>query len=219
MHARFRNRADAGRLLAERLLAHAGGPNTLILALPRGGVPVADVVARRLGLELDVFLVRKLGVPWHPELAMGAIATGNVRVLNDRVVESLDLGKEVIDAVAQRELLELVRREKAYRCDRPACAVAGRIAIVIDDGIATGSTVRAAVAALRKQGAARVVVAAPVIAHDSFVRLRGEADEVAAVMTPWDFSSVGEWYEDFTQTTDQEVRSLLLAAQGRGPQP
>jgi len=219
MHARFRNRADAGRLLAERLLDHSGAPNTLVLALPRGGVPVADVVARRLGLAMDVFLVRKLGVPWQPELAMGAIATGNVRVMNDRVVESLGLGREVIDAVAERELLELVRREMAYRGARPACAVAGRVAIVIDDGIATGATVRAAVAALRRQKAGRVVVAAPVIAHDTFVRLRSEADEVAAVMTPWDFSSVGEWYEDFTQTTDQEVRSLLQAAEGRGTPP
>lgn len=217
MHARFRNRVEAGRQLAERLLAYSGRPGALILALPRGGVPVADAVAQTLGLELDVFLVRKLGVPWQPELAMGAIATGNVRVLNDRVVESLDLGKDVIDAVAERETLELIRREKAYRGTRPACALAGRVAIVIDDGIATGSTVRAAIAALRKQKARLVVVAAPVISHDTFVRLRSEADEVAAVMTPEDFSSVGEWYEDFTQTTDHEVRGLLKEAEGRIP--
>jgi len=217
MHARFRNRADAGRFLAERLLAHAGRPGAVVLALPRGGVPVADAVARRLGLPLDVFLVRKLGVPWQPELAMGAIATGNVRVLNDRVVDSLDLGKDVIDAVAEREMLELLRREKAYRGTRPALAPAGRTAIVVDDGIATGSTVRAAIAALRRQKAGRVVVAAPVIAHDSFVRLRGEADEVVAVMTPEDFSCVGEWYEDFAQTTDEEVRSLLEDEAAREP--
>jgi predicted phosphoribosyltransferase len=217
MHARFRNRVEAGRLLAERLLDYAARPGAIILALPRGGVPVADAVARRLNLPLDLFLVRKLGLPWQPELAMGAIATGNVRVMNDRVVDSFGLGREVIDGVAERELAELERRERAYRGARPPCAVAGRTAIVIDDGIATGSTVRAAVAALRRLKARRIVVAAPIIAHDTLARLRREADEIAAVETPEDFSSVGEWYEDFSQTTDQEVRSLLQAAQGRNP--
>jgi putative phosphoribosyl transferase len=213
MHARFSTRVEAGRLLAEKLLAFAGREDAIVLGLPRGGVPVADAVARRLGLELDVFLVRKLGVPWQPELAMGAIATGNVRVLNDRVVDSLGLGKEVIDAVAERETLELIRREKAYRGTRPSCALAGRAVIVIDDGIATGSTVRAAIAALRRQKASLVVAAAPVIPRDTFARLQAEADEVAAIMVPEQFSSVGEWYADFTQTTDQEVRSLLTEAQ------
>ena len=213
MHARFCNRVEAGRQLAEKLLAYAGRKGAIILGLPRGGVPVADAVARRLGLDLDVFLVRKLGVPWQPELAMGAIATGNVRVLNDRVVESLGIGREVIDAVAERETLELIRREKAYRGSRPVCALAGRIVIVIDDGIATGSTVRAAIAAVRSQRASFVVAAAPVIPRDTFERLRAEADEVAAVMIPEDFSSVGEWYADFTQTTDHEVRGLLKDAE------
>jgi predicted phosphoribosyltransferase len=217
MHARFRDRIDAGRLLAEKLLAYEARPGALILALPRGGVPVADMAAQRLGLPLDVFLVRKLGVPWQPELAMGAIATGNVRVINRSVVESLDLGTKVIDAVAERELEELVRREQAYRGSRPARDLASRIAIVIDDGIATGSTVRAAITALRGLDARRVVVAAPVIAHDTFVRLKREADEVVAVMTPADFSSVGEWFVDFSQTTDQEVRSRLQEAEARHP--
>lgn len=217
MHDRFPNRVEAGRQLSEKLLAYAGRKGAIILGLPRGGVPVADAVARRLGLELDVFLVRKLGVPWQPELAMGAIATGNVRVLNDRVVDSLGLGREVIDAVAERETLELIRREKTYRGTRPAIALAGRVVIVVDDGIATGSTVRAAIAALRTQKAALVVAAAPVIARDTFVGLAREADEVAAVMTPEDFSSVGEWYSDFTQTTDHEVRGLLREAQIRTP--
>jgi predicted phosphoribosyltransferase len=217
MHARFSNRVEAGRLLAEKLLAHAGRKGAIVLGLPRGGIPVADAVASRLGLELDVFLVRKLGVPWQPELAMGAIATGNVRVLNDRVVDSLGLGKEVIDAVAERETLELIRREKAYRGSRPVCALAGRTVIVIDDGIATGSTVRAAIAAVRSQGASFVVAAAPVVPRDTFARLQAEADEVAAVMVPEQFSSVGEWYADFTQTTDQEVRRLLKEAESRGP--
>lgn len=217
MHARFRNRVQAGRLLAERLLDYAARPGAIILALPRGGVPVADAVARRLGLPLDLFLVRKLGLPWQPELAMGAIATGNVRVMNDSVVDSLGLEREVIDGVAERERVELERRERAYRGERPPCAVEGLTAIVIDDGIATGSTVRAAVAALRRRRAGRIVVAAPVIAHDSLALIRREADEVAAVATPGDFSSVGEWYEDFSQTTDDEVRSLLKAAEGRRP--
>lgn len=217
MHARFRNRVEAGRLLAERLLAHEGQPGAIILALPRGGVPVADRVARRLLLPLDVFLVRKLGVPWQPELAMGAIATGNVRVLNRRVVESLGLDDAVIDAVAEREILELVRRETAYRGTRPAIPVEGRTAIVVDDGIATGSSVRAAIAALRKLKASRIIVAAPVISRDTLVDLQGEADEVVAVAAPEDFSSVGEWYEDFTQTTDYEVRLLIGDRCGRAP--
>jgi len=217
MHARFSNRVEAGQILAEKLLAHAGRKGAIVLGLPRGGVPVADAVARRLGLELDVFLVRKLGVPWQPELAMGAIATGNVRVVNDRVVDSLGLGSEVIDAVAERETLELIRRETSYRGARPACALAGRAVIVVDDGIATGSTVRAAIAALRRQRAALVVAAAPVIPRDTFARLESEADEVAAAVVPEQFSSVGEWYADFTQTTDQEVRALLKAAEARKP--
>jgi putative phosphoribosyl transferase len=219
MHARFRNRIEAGRLLAERLLAHAGRPGAVVLALPRGGVPVADSVARRLVLPLDVFLVRKLGVPWQPELAMGAIATGGVRVLNASVVESLGLDDPVIDAVAEREALELGRREKAYRGQRPALPVEGRLAIVVDDGIATGSTARAAIAALRKLKAGRIVIAAPVIARDTLCALQGEADEVAAFMAPEDFSSVGEWYEDFAQTTDEEVRLLVRNAASRPPSP
>ena len=215
MSARFSDRLAAGRLLAEKLLAYAGRPDVLVLGLPRGGVPVADAVAQRLGLPLEVFVVRKLGVPWQPEFAMGAIASGNVRVLNRQVIESLGLGDDVIQEVSAREGIELARREQAYRGPRPATDLAGRVAMVIDDCVATGSTVRAAIEALRRLGAAKVVVAAPVIAHDTFIRLQGEADEVAAVLTPQYFSSVGEWYEDFTRTTDLEVHRRLLDAQGR----
>lgn len=208
----FRDRTDAGRRLAEELADYAGRRDVLVLALPRGGVPVAYEVARALGAPLDVFLVRKLGVPGHEELAMGAIATGGVRVVNQSVVESLHIPGAVIDAVAADEQHELERRERAYRDDRPAPEVRGRTAILVDDGLATGSTMRAAAAALRKQGPASIVVAVPVSSPETCDEFRGEVDEIVCAVTPRPFRGVGMWYEDFSQTTDEEVRELLARA-------
>jgi predicted phosphoribosyltransferase len=199
-------------VLAGRLLKYANRPDVLVLALPRGGVPVAFEVARALHAPLDVFLVRKLGVPGHEELAMGAIASGGVRVLNDEVVRVLHIPDEEIDAVAAEEERELERREQAYRDGRPAPDARGRIAILIDDGLATGSTMRAAVAALRQQGPARIVVAVPVGAAETCAELQEEADEAVCARTPEPFYAVGLWYEDFAQTTDEEVHELLQRA-------
>jgi predicted phosphoribosyltransferase len=213
----FHDRADAGQVLAERLLHYAGRPDVLVLALPRGGVPVAFEVARALGAPLDVFLVRKLGVPGQRELAMGALATGGVRVLNREVVEALGIPDEVVDAVAAEEREELERREQEYRGDRAPPDVRGRVVILIDDGLATGSTMRAAVAALRRLGPARVVVAVPVGAPETCAELRREADEVVCARTPEPFYAVGRWYVDFSQTTDEEVRELLDQAAADQP--
>ena len=214
----FRDRADAGRRLAARLTAYAGRPDVLVLALPRGGVPVAFEVARRLGAPLDVFLVRKLGAPGREELAMGALAAGGVRVLNEEVVRNLAIPDHVIDEAAEREGRELARREHEYRDGRPPPDVRGRTVLLVDDGLATGSTMRAAVAALRRLGPARVVVAVPVGAAETCAELGAEADESVCALTPEPFHAVGLWYEDFTQTTDEEVRDLLArAAAGRGP--
>jgi len=208
----FRDRSDAGRRLAAELTAYADRPDVLVLALPRGGVPVAFEVAQALHAPLDVFLVRKLGVPDYEELAMGAIASGGVRVLNDDVVRGLGIPQEVIDAVAADERTELTRREREYRGNRPPAAVAGRTVIVIDDGLATGSTMRAAVAALRRQGPARIVVAVPVGAAETCDEFEDEADEVVCVRAPEPFYAVGRWYDDFSQTTDEHVRDLLRRA-------
>jgi predicted phosphoribosyltransferase len=205
----FQDRADAGRRLAGKLAAYAGRPDVVVLALPRGGVPVGFEVAQALGAPLDVFLVRKLGVPGREELAMGAIASGGVRVLNEEVVRALDIPDEVIDAATEKEGHELARREHAYRDDRPAPDVRGRIVILVDDGLATGSTMRAAAAALRKLGPARVVVAVPVGSADTCADLRAVADEVICGLTPEPFHAVGLWYDDFTQTRDEEVHDLL----------
>ena len=205
----FRDRTDAGRRLAEELSGYAGRQDVIVLALPRGGVPVAYEVARVLGAPLDIFLVRKLGVPGQEELAMGAIATGGVRVVNESVVGHLRIPGEVIDAVASQEQRELERRERAFRDGRPAPYVRGLTAILVDDGLATGSTMRAAAAALRKQGPARIVVAVPVSAPETCDELRSEVDEVVCVVTPRPFNGVGMWYDDFSQTTDEEVRDLL----------
>jgi len=209
---RFRNRAEAGQLLAGRLAKYANRSDVLVLALPRGGVPVGYEVARALHAPLDVFVVRKLGLPGHEELAMGAIASGGVRVLNGTVVEGLGISEDVIDAVAARELRELQRRERAYRGDRPAPDVQGRTVILVDDGMATGSTMKAAVEALRQLEAGRVVVATPTAALSTVREMSPEVEELVAVMTPADFSGVGQWYEDFSQTTDEEVCDLLERA-------
>ena len=211
----FRDRTDAGRRLAERLTEYADRPGVLVLALPRGGVPVAFEVAVKLDAPLDIFLVRKLGVPGHEELAMGAIATGGVRVVNREVVEYLRISGEVIDAVAADEQRELERRERAYRDDRPPPDVRGKTVILVDDGLATGSTMRAAAAALRKQGPARIVVAVPVSSPETCDEFRSEVDDIVCAVTPRPFRGVGMWYEDFSQTTDEEVRELLARAAAR----
>ena len=209
---RFRDRIEAGQLLAEKLRHYADQPAVLVLGLPRGGVPVAAEVARALRAPLDVFVVRKLGLPGQEELAMGAIASGGIRVLNPEVVGALHIADDIIDAVAAAELRELARREQAYRDQRPPLDVRGRTVIVIDDGIATGSTMRAAIAALRKLRAARIVVAVPTIASDTWREIGSRVDEIAAVIVPEAFASVGEWYDDFPQTSDDEVRQLLAEA-------
>jgi len=210
---RFRNRTDAGRQLAEKLAAYANRPDVLVLALPRGGVPVAFELARAFGAPLDVFLVRKLGVPGYEELAMGAVATGGVRVLNDEIVRGLGISEHEIDAVVAREMRELSRRDRLYRGDRPPSDVAGRTVILVDDGLATGATMRAAVQALRRQQPGRIVAAVPTASPDTCQVLKAEADDVICAITPEPFFAVGHWYDDFTQTTDDEVRELL-ARQG-----
>ncbi|NMO22031.1 phosphoribosyltransferase [Pyxidicoccus fallax] len=213
----FLDRYEGGLVLAGLLGPYAHRPDTVVLALPRGGLPVAYEVARRLGAPLDVFLVRKLGAPHHEELAMGAIASGGVRVINREVVDELHVSDAQIDATAEREGLELQRRELRYREGRPPPDVRGRTVILVDDGLATGTTMRAAVAALRHQGPERIVVAVPVGATESCEDLAAEADEVICARMPEPFYAVGLWYRDFAQTSDEEVRELLArAAQERG---
>jgi putative phosphoribosyl transferase len=208
----FRDRSDAGRQLAAQLARYAGRPDVVVLALPRGGVPVGYEVARELGAPLDVFLVRKLGVPGHEELAMGAVATGGVRVLNDRVVRALAIPDYVIDAVAAWEERELARRERLYRGERPPPDVRGRTVILVDDGLATGATMQAAIQALREQQPARIVVAVPTASPETCERLKEEVDDVICAVTPEPFYAVGLWYENFSQTSDEEVRDLLARA-------
>jgi len=213
MTERFLDRTEAGKLPAQSLAGFADRPEVLVLALPRGGVPVAFEVAQALRVPLDVFVVRKLGTPGNEELAMGAIASGGIRVLNQSVVGMLGVPADMIDEVAERELHELERRERVYRKHRPAFDVRGRTVILIDDGVATGSTMRAAIKALR-QTAGRVVVAVPTAAPDTAAELRPEVDEFVALITPPGFYAVGQWYEDFGQTTDAEVTELLERANG-----
>jgi predicted phosphoribosyltransferase len=205
----FRDRREAGRLLAAKLTAYANRPDVIVLALPRGGVPVAYEVARALNAPLDIFLVRKLGVPGYEELAMGAIATGGIRVLNDQLVGGLRIPDYVVDEVAASEQQELARRERLYRGDRPAPDVRGRTVILVDDGLATGATMLAAVKALRQQQPARIVVAVPTASPETCEQLRAEVDDIICAITPEPFHAVGLWYEDFSQTTDEEVRDLL----------
>ena len=206
---RFRNRIEAGRQLAERLAAYANRHDVAVLGLPRGGVPVAAEVARALRAPLDVFVVRKLGVPGHTELAMGAIASGGVRVLSEELIEELGIPRAAVEQVATRERLELERRDLLYRGERAFPRLRDRTVIVIDDGLATGATMEAAVAALRTHEPQRIVVAVPVGATDSCQRLGRIADEVVCVGTPEPFQAVGLWYEQFDQTTDEEVIHLL----------
>jgi putative phosphoribosyl transferase len=208
----FQNRIEAGKLLAVELAKYANRKDVIVLGLPRGGVPVAFEVAKRLNAPLDVFVVRKLGVPGHRELAMGAIATGGVRVLNERVVEELGISEETIDAVAAEEHQELKRREVAYRGHVASPEIRGKTVILVDDGIATGSTMRAAVLALRKQHPAHLIVAVPTAAASSCHELRHQVDELVALMVPEEFYAVGQWYEDFSQTSDAEVTRLLEQA-------
>ena len=212
----FRDRRAAGRLLAQRLMHYASRPDVLVLALPRGGVPVAYEVARALHAPLDVFVVRKLGLPGHEELAMGAVATGGVRVLNEALVKALNIAEPLIDAVAKKEQQELARRERLYRGDRQSPPIRGRTVIVVDDGLATGASMLAAIQALRQQQPARIVVAVPVAAPDTCEQLRLLADEVVCAATPQPFHAVGLWYEDFSQTGDEEVNQLLQNAEATG---
>jgi putative phosphoribosyl transferase len=214
MEGRFPNRMEAGRRLAERLSAYRGYDDAIVLGLPRGGVPVAYEVARQLGLPLDVFLVRKLGVPGYEELAMGAIASGNVSVLNEDVMRALPNSEAIFETVRAAEEIELQRRETRYRRDRPTPELRGRIVILVDDGLATGATMRAAATGLRKQGVAKIVVAVPVGASETCQELAAEVDEAICVIMPASFDGVGQFYEDFSQTTDEEVRELLIRANG-----
>ena len=212
---RFADRRHAGAVLAGQLHHIAGRHDLVTLALPRGGVPVAYEVARALGAPMDVFVVRKLGLPGHPELAMGAIASGGVRVMNEDVVDWYRPSAAAIEAVSRAEQAELERREHLYRDHRPPVPVEGRTVILVDDGLATGSTMRAAVLAVRRLRPARVIVAVPVGAHETCQALRKIADEVVCALMPQPFSAVGLWYTDFSHTTDNEVRDLL-AAQSAG---
>lgn len=203
-------------MLAGRLPHYSDRLDVIVLALPRGGVPVAFEVARALRVPLDVFIVRKLGVPGHEELAMGAIAGGGVRVINRAVVNPMQIPPDVVDQVAERELEELRRRETLYREDRPPLELRGRTVILVDDGLATGSTMRAAVAAVRQLQAARIVVAVPVASVETYAEFASEVDEVICPLTPENFHAVGQWYADFSQTSDEEVRELLAASQPSG---
>lgn len=209
---RFRDRTEAGHRLAEILMAYTNRPNIIVLGLPRGGVPVAFVVAQTLHVPLDVMIVRKLGVPGEEELAMGAVSSGDVRVLNEDVIRLSGVSQHAVDAATVREQREVARRERIYRNDQPLPNLRQRIVILVDDGIATGATMRAAIAAVRSQQPARIVVAVPVAAAETCEALRGEVEELACVLEPDVFFGVGFWYQDFPQITDEEVRALLARA-------
>src|SRR6266550_3457529 len=217
MERAFPNRIEAGRLLAEELEKYADRDDVIVLGLPRGGVPVANEVAKHLHAPLDVFIVRKLGVPGFEELAAGAIASGGVRVLNEDVMRAIPHADQAIEAVTTRETTELQRREQTYREGRPAPNLRDRIAILVDDGLATGATMRAAVKALRQRGVAKIVVAVPVGPPDTYREFEDEADETICASTPEFFQAVGQYYEDFSQTSDEEVRELLARAAQERP--
>jgi putative phosphoribosyl transferase len=214
---RFHDRREAGRLLGRELTAYKERNDVIVLALPRGGVPVAFEIAQELKSPLDVFVVRKLGVPWHPELAMGAIAADGVEVLNGDVVTAYNIPEHVIRAVAERESEELNRRLKQYRGDRPFPRLTGVTVILVDDGLATGSTMRAAIEAVHQENPRAIVVAVPVAAVSTCRELRTQVDDIVCLRTPLDFSAVGLWYEDFSQTTDEEVRRLLAESMAAAP--
>ncbi len=211
----FKNRTAAGQRLAADLSAYANRQDVLVLGLPRGGVPVAFEVAKALNAPLDVFVVRKLGVPGQEELAMGALASGGVQVLNEAIVGALSLSEAVINKVTEKEQQELERREHLYRNDRPAPDLSGRTVILVDDGLATGATMRAAVTALRQQRPSKIVVAVPVSSPETCHEFKAQVDEIICAMTPNPFYSVGSGYDDFSQTTDEEVRNLLKQAANR----
>ena len=212
----YRDRREAGKHLAELLDEYAGRDDVLVLALPPGGVPLAFEVAKALDALLDIFVVRKLGLPGHEELAMGAIASGGIRVINPDVVDSLHVPARVVDAVVESELVELERRERLYRGNRPEPEVSGKTVILVDDGLATGSTMRAAAEALRQQTPAKIVVAVPVSASQTCDEYRMGVDEIVCAKTPEPFMGVGMWYRDFSQTTDEEVRDLLARSETNG---
>src|SRR6266513_2123290 len=212
MDGGFANRTEAGQQLADKLEKYADRDDVIVLGLPRGGVPVANEVATRLRAPLDVFIVRKLGVPGFEELAAGAIASGGVRVLNEDVMRAIPHADQAIEAVTTRETTELQRREQTYREGRPAPELRDRIAILVDDGLATGATMRAAVKALRQRGVAKIVVAVPVGPPDTCHEIEEQADETICLSTPEFFQAVGQYYEDFSQTTDEDVRELLTSA-------
>jgi len=205
----FRDRPQAGQLLSKKLAGYANREDVIVLALPRGGVPVAREIARSLRTPLDVFLVRKLGVPGQEELAMGAIASGGVRILNQDIVQAMAIPTHVIDSVTATEVQELARRERLYRGDRPAPDVTGHAVILVDDGLATGATMRAAVAALRRMKPRRIVIAVPIAAVPTRQEFAREVDEIVCLHTPEPFFSVGFWYDDFSQTTDEDIREML----------
>ncbi len=208
----FQDRFEAGRVLASKLSHLANRPDVVVLALPRGGVPVGYEVAKALNAPLDVFVVRKLGVPGHKELAMGAIASGGVRVLNENVVRTLGIPDHVVDMVAAEEEREVERREREYRDGRPPVDVSGRTVILVDDGLATGSSMRVAALALRKKNPARIIVAVPAASPATCAEFEPEVDQVICAVTPEPFWAVGQWYRDFSQTTDEEVHDLLKRA-------
>jgi putative phosphoribosyl transferase len=210
---RFQDRTDAGRRLAKELIAYKDQPDVLVLALPRGGVPVAVEVAEVLHAPLDIFLVRKLGVPGQEELALGAVASGGVRVLNQSLVRSLRISREEIEAVTAAERKELERRQRLYRDDRPAPEIRNRTVILVDDGLATGATMRAAVRALRQQQPARIIIGVPAASPQTCDEFRNQVDDIVCAITPDPFYSVGMWYRNFSQVSDDEVRALLAQGQ------
>ncbi len=212
MAMQFRDRTEAGRLLARELTPYANHPDVLVLGLPRGGVVVAFEVARALHAPLDVLLVHKLGVPGREELAMGALTSGGIRVLNQQVIQELGIPQQIVEEVTARRRQELAQRERLYRGNRPAMNVRGRIIILVDDGIATGATIRAGAAALRQEQPAKIIIAVPVAPPSVYEELHAIADELVCLMTPEFFLGVGRWYEDFSPTTDEEVCTLLERA-------